>query len=129
MREEGSVLPLVAGFLSIVILATLGTSAVISAEILGVRLQGIADAAVLAGHDASNQTGQPQKAELDESLQQFLANAPSTKRITLRSVSVKTTGQVSQVTLCATWSDQLQALNRKFAEVCRTAEAKSFFDF
>lgn len=126
MNDRGSALPLLAGYLSIVLLASLGTAAVISAESLGIRLQGIADAAVLAGHEQTNQRGVPQEQALKLYVKNFLSTAPSAHKLTFTQVQVFAEGDYSTVKVCATWQDSLGVLARKYAEVCRKARAKSF---
>lgn len=126
MSDRGSVLPLLAGYLAILLLSSFGTAAVISAESLGVRLQGIADAAVLAGHDAANHRGIPDQGTLNQYVREFLATAPSVKRVRFTKVSVSVTGEISEVTICAFWQEMLGVLDAKYAQVCRFAQAKSF---
>lgn len=126
MSDRGSVLPLLAGYLAILLLSSFGTAAVISAESLGVRLQGIADAAVLAGHEAASHRGVPDPGALNQYVREFLATAPSVEGVRFTKVSVSVKGEISKVTLCAFWQDMLGVLDAKNAQVCRSAQAKSF---
>lgn len=126
MNERGSALPLLAGYLSILLMASLGTAAVLSAESLGIRLQGIADAAVLAGHEQTNQRGVPHDSDLRLYVKNFLETAPSTHKLTFTDIQAFAEGEFSNVKVCATWQDSLGVLARKYAEVCRMARAKSF---
>lgn len=122
-------MPLLAGYLSIILLSAFGVTAVISAQIMNVRIQAIADAAVLAGHEAAQQRGFPNKNSLEDEVKNFLAKAPSVNRIQIASIATSTNGAVSKVTICAKWLEPFELLDRKLAIICRSAEAKSFLVF
>jgi hypothetical protein len=121
--DTGSIAPLVAGYLALILLTILGSAALGVSMIAVNRVQAVADAAVLYAHDRSITRGIPSKNNLLARSREFLAAAPSAKRIGILGVKVSVSGAVSELELCA----QVQnPLNLGTISVCRTARAESF---
>lgn len=121
--DSGSIAPLVAGYLALILLTILGSAAVGVSMIAVNRVQAVADAAVLFAHDRSISRGIPDEGVLLAKSREFLATAPSAKRIGLVGVQVRVSGAISELELCA----QVQnPLNLGFISVCRIARAESF---
>ena len=72
MSDRGSVAPLIAGYLALILLAAFGAVAVGAGIIAGHRIQGVADFAVLYSHDRSVVAGIPDSSSLKLQLQDFL---------------------------------------------------------
>ena len=121
--DSGSIAPLVAGYLALILLTILGSAAVGVSMIAVNRVQAVADAAVLFAHDRSISRGIPDEGVLLAKSREFLATAPSAKRIGTVGVEVRVSGAISELELCA----QVQnPLNLGFISVCRIARAESF---
>lgn len=121
--DEGTIAPLVAAYLALIVMVILLSANVVSAMAYSHRVQGVADAAVIYGHDRSLLAGRPQLASLRSSINTFLAAAPSAKRLDLVVVNVSVSGDSSELELCA----QLEyPLTLGVGVVCRKASAKSF---
>jgi hypothetical protein len=121
--DSGSIAPLVAGYLALIILTILGSAAVGVSMIAVNRVQAVADAAVLYAHDRSITRGIPNQTALLARSKEFLANAPSAKRISIESVSVRVSGAISELELCAVVQNPLFPARQSF---CRVARAESF---
>lgn len=122
-HDDGTIAPLVAGYLALIVMAVLLSTNVVSAMAYSHRLQGVADAAIVFGHDRSLVAGRPQLASLRNSINTFLQTAPSAKRLNLVVVNVSTSGAKSELQLCA----QLRyPLTLGSGTLCRKASAQSF---
>lgn len=124
MSERGSVAPLVAGYLALILLMLFGSAAVGLSIIATNRVQAVADAAVLFGHDRSITRGIPSESGLQREVAIFLQQAPSARRINIVYTRSTVTGAISQVELCARVSNPLWEAHQIL--VCRTARAESF---
>lgn len=125
LREErGTVAPLVAGYLALILLTLFGSAAVGVSLIASNRVQGIADATVLFAHDRSVTRGIPNQSQLQFHAAQFLSAAQSVRRITVRSYQLSAVGAVSTLTLCAGVQNPLWILGEM--TMCRQARAESF---
>ena len=122
-NDRGSIAPLVAGYLALIILTILGSAAVGLSMIAVNRVQAVADAAVLYAHDRSVTRGIPSQSTLRLKAQEFLITAPSAKRIGVSSIQVRVSGAVSELELCARVANPLSL---GAIEVCRVAKAESF---
>lgn len=121
--DRGSIAPLVAGYLALIILTILGSAAVGISMIAVNRVQAVADAAVLYAHDRAVVRGIPNQGVALQKAREFLANAPSAKRVGVVGVQVRVAGAISELELCA----QVQnPLNLGAISVCRIARAESF---
>ena len=121
--DTGSIAPLVAGYLALILLTILGSAAVGVSMIAVNRVQAVADATVLYAHDRSITRGIPSENNLLARSREFLVTAPSAKRIGIVGVQVSVSGAVSELELCA----QVQnPLNLGAISVCRIARAESF---
>jgi len=122
-RDEGTIAPLVAAYLALITTVVLLSSNVVAAMAFAHRVQGVADSAVVYGHDRSLLAGRPQLAELRHSVEVFLRAAPSAKRLDIVVLNVSATGARSEVELCA----QLNyPLSLGSGVVCKKATAQSF---
>ena len=121
--DSGSVAPLVSGYLALILLTILGSAAVGVSMIAVNRVQAVADAAVLYAHDRAVTRGIPNHEFLLARSREFLATAPSAKRIGVVGVQVRVSGAISELELCA---EVQNALNLGVISVCRSARAESF---
>jgi hypothetical protein len=121
--DQGSIAPLVAGYLALIILTILGSAAVGISMIAVNRVQAVADAAVLYAHDRSITRGIPNQATLLANSREFLSSAPSARRIWVESVAVRVSGAISELELCAVVENPLFPARNGF---CRIARAESF---
>lgn len=129
MNERGSVAPLIAGFLSLILLAMLLAISSLTALVTSQRVQGLADAAVIYAHDQSNSKGATNLKLLDQKVLEFLNKAPSVRALKLTSVSSWVENQASVLRICAIWQDPLLIQNLPSREICKVAKAKSFVVF
>lgn len=125
MKDQGSIAPLIATYLSILLLSVLGFSLVATAMLAGNRIQGVADYAVLYGHDRSIRAGIPQEQKLNSEIKKFIAQAESAERLEITLVNTSVEGEISNVRLCARFKDTL-GLGFASMIICREASAKSF---
>lgn len=122
-RDSGTIAPLIACYLALLVMVILLSSNVVSAMAFSHRVQGVADAAVVYGHDRSLLAGIPQRTTLRSQVNNFLSNAPSAKRLDIVVVNITTAGPKSELELCA----QLEyPLSLGSGVVCRSATAQSF---
>jgi len=98
--EEGTIAPLVAIYLSIILLAVIGSVAVITA-------------------------GVPSQAELSRQVALFLRAAPSAERLVIVSASAQVSADTSTLRLCARYQNPL-GIGLNSAIICRESKAKSF---
>jgi hypothetical protein len=125
VSEKGSIAPLIASYLAILLLASLGVSIVATAMLAGNRVQGVADYAVLYGHDRSIRAGIPQEQKLKAEVASFVSNAESAQRLEIVRLESVVEGAVSKVRLCARFRDSF-GLGFDSMVICREASAKSF---
>jgi hypothetical protein len=126
MNEKGSILPLVSGYLALVLMIVFGASSVISAHVIALRIQGVADAAVLFGHDQANLNSMPDAMQLESAVESFLREALSAQELSITKTITKALKAESSLVLCAKWQDPLARLQFAPIEICRAASAKSF---
>ena len=124
-REEGSIAPLIATYLALVILMTLGTSAVGVGLIAKNRIQGVADAAILFAHDKSVVRGIPRGPQAQSEANWFLNHAPSAQRIEILSHRIWVTDDVSHLELCARYRN-LFGVGVSSVPICVSSNAQSF---
>lgn len=125
MSEQGSVAPLVATYLALILLSLLGLLSVATAMLASHRIQGVADFAVLFGHDRSVIAGIPQPAKLRQQVSAFVNTAQSAKELEITKLQTWVEDGVSNVKLCARFQDGF-GLPLSSMEICRQASAKSF---
>lgn len=128
MKDEGTIAILVATYVSIVLITVLGFASVGIAILAGHRIQGVADFAVLYGHDRSVRSGIPDQSLLDSHVRNFLALSASADRIDLVEVKNWVTGDTSNTRICARYKDLL-GFEINSLTICREASAKSFLVF
>jgi len=122
-QDNGTIAPLVAAYLALLVSVTLLSSNVVAAMAFAHRVQGVADAAAVYGHDRALTAGIPSQAPLRSAVEVFLQSAPSAKRLDIVALNVDANGPKSVVELCA----QLQyPLTLGAGVVCKQASAQSF---
>lgn len=126
MSDQGSVLPLVSGYLALILITIFGASTVISAHLLALRIQGIADAAVLYGHDQAQTSIIAATNKLEIAVEEFLREAMSARELEVTNFATKATQDESYVVLCAKWQDPFRRFQFLSLDLCREARAKSF---
>lgn len=122
-HDSGTIAPLVAGYLALVVMAILLGANVISAMAYSHRLQGVVDAAVIYGHDRALRAGVPNPNLLSSNVRAFLELAPSARRLELMVINPRVKGSRSELELCAIFQYPL-ALDS--GVVCKSATAESF---
>lgn len=124
MSERGSIAPLIAGYLALILLAAFSAVAVGAAMIAGHRIQGVADFAVLYSHDRAVVAGIPDENLLRPQLQDFLARATSAKSLEIVLAEIAATGEVSELRLCARYREVLFGIDSYL--ICKDSRAKSY---
>ena len=121
--DEGTIAPLVAGYLALLMMVGLLASNVVAAMSFANRLQGFTDLAVIYAHERALRIGIPQQGLIQTELSKFLSQAPSAKRIVLHSTKVSIQGPVSTLEFCAKFSFPLSPGG---VVICKQARAQSF---
>ena len=121
--DRGSIAPLVAGYLTLILLTIFGSAAVGVSMIAVNRVQAVADATVLFAHDRSITRGIPNQQGLRTAAAEFLSTAPSAERIAVNSVNLRVSGAISELELCASVANPL---GLGAMEICRVSRAESF---
>ena len=124
MSDRGSVAPLIAGYLALILLAAFGAVAVGAGIIAGHRIQGVADFAVLYSHDRSVVPGIPDSSSLKLQLQDFLGRASSAQSLEIVVAEIAVVDEVSQLRLCARYREVLFGLDSYL--ICKNSRAKSY---
>ena len=124
MSDRGSVAPLIAGHLALILLAAFGAVAVGAGIIAGHRIQGVADFAVLYSHDRSVVAGIPDPSSLKLQLQDFLGRATSAQSLEIVVAEIAVVDEVSQLRLCARYREVLFGLDSYL--ICKNSRAKSY---
>lgn len=124
MSERGSVAPLVAGYLALILLTLIGSAAVGVSMIAANRVQAVADAAVLYAHDRSITRGIPNQTSLQREVAVFLQQAPSAKRVEVASSRALVVGTISSLELCAKVRNPLWESHQIL--ICKSSRAESF---
>ena len=115
----------VATYLSLLILAIIGSSAVVTALVASNRVQGVADMAVLYAHDRAVTNGMPNKNLLVAGVGEFLRSAESAKRLEIVAISAAVESAESSLGLCARYQNPL-GVGINSAVICRSSRAESF---
>ncbi len=121
--DSGTIAPLVAGYLALLVMVFLMASNVISTQVFASRLQGLTDLAVVYAHERSLRVGKPQTTEFREHLAHYLSNAPTAKAMAIEIVNLKISGSRSTLELCAVFEFPLAPGN---GVICRESSAESF---
>lgn len=121
--ETGTIAPLVAGYLSLLLLVSISAANVVSAMVFSNRIQGVVDSAVVYGHERSLRVGIPQPATLKAEITKFLQTAPSARGLEVESFSATTLGSKSELELCATVN--LPVSPRRVL-ICKRSSAQSY---
>jgi hypothetical protein len=123
LSDAGSIAPLVAGYLALVVMVSLMATNVIAAMAMSHKVQGVADAAVVYAHERSLRVGIPMSARLNQQLGDFLSSAPSATRLNLVSAKIQVQGASSILVLCSRF--QLP-LSQESVTICKEAKAQSY---
>ncbi len=121
--DSGTIAPLVAGYLSLLVMVFLMASNVIATQVFASRLQGLTDLAVVYAHERSLKIGRPQAAEFREYLSHYLANAPVAKAMSVEVINLEISGPRSNLELCAVFKLPLAPGS---GAICREGSAESF---
>lgn len=124
MSERGSIAPLIAGYLALILLTLLGSAAVGVSMVATNRVQAVADAAVLYAHDRSIRRGIPNEETLRAKAQEFLSLAPSAQRLQVVGVNAYVSGAISNLEICARVPNPLWSAHQ--ISVCKISRAESF---
>lgn len=125
MSDRGTIAPLVASYLGLILLMFLGVSSVGLTLVAANRVQGVADYALLFAHDRSALAGIPSDAQLRVELEHFLASADSAKQLEITGLRHWVLGDTSHLELCARHRNLL-GVGLRSVEVCRSAAARSY---
>jgi hypothetical protein len=124
VSDRGSVAPLVAGYLALILLAAFGAVAVGAGLIAGHRIQGVADFAVLYSHDRAVVAGIPEVSALRRELQYFLNWASSAQSLEIVVAEIAAADEVSELRLCARYREVIFGLDSYL--ICKNSRAKSY---
>jgi hypothetical protein len=124
VSDRGSVAPLVAGYLALILLAAFGAVAVGAGIIAGHRIQGVADFAALYSHDRAVVAGTPEVSALRRELQYFLSRARSAQSLQIVVAEIGAVDEVSELRLCARYREVLFGLDSYL--ICKSSRAKSY---
>lgn len=125
MSDRGSVAPLIATYLALILMVMLGVSAVGLTMVASNRLQGVADYAVLFAHDRSTIAGIPDENELRGQLAVFFSSAPSAGEVEIASIQSWVSDDVSSLRICGRFRNLLR-IGLPSTLICREAAAKSY---
>lgn len=125
MKDTGSIVILLATYLSIILLSVIGFASVGMTMLAAHRIQGVADFAVLYGHDRSVRAGKPVAGQLNVEVKRFLSSAQSAERLQVISADSWVAGEISHLRICARYQDLL-GLRIDSLTICRESAAKSF---
>ncbi len=125
MNERGTIAVLLSTYLSIILLSIVGFASVGIAVLAAHRVQGVADFAVIYGHDRAVRAGKPNPIRLDAEIRAFLSQSEAARRLELVSVDSWVTADDSNVRVCARYQD-LFGLRISSMTICRQAAARSF---
>ena len=122
--DKGTIAPLVAIYLSIILLAAFGSVSAIAALVASNRVQGVADMAILYAHDSSVTSSIPNQAKLSYEIVLFLQRAPSAQRLIIVSAAAQVNADTSTPRMCARYQNPL-GVGVDSAIICRESKAKS----
>jgi hypothetical protein len=109
----------------LILLSLLGLLSIATAMLASHRVQGVADFAVLFGHDRSVIAGIPEAAKLRKQVSLFIEKAQSAKALEITNLQTWVDDGISHVRLCARFQDSF-GLQVTSMTICRQASAKSF---
>ena len=124
-EDSGTIAPLVAIYLALIMLVLMGSASVGTALIAKNRIQGVSDFAVLYGHDQSSVRGKPVRSELQNYVDRFLTLSQSAKKLELVSRRVWVMEEISNLELCARYRN-LFGIGVSSGVICAKSAAKSF---
>jgi hypothetical protein len=110
--------------LALILYLLIGGSALALSLISQNRIQGVADSALLYGHDKAQSKGLPNQGKLEDSIIWFLETAPSAKQLQILSVGVSVSGRTSSLELCAEHRDLMGWF--PLGRICKISRAESF---
>lgn len=125
MNDRGSIAPLIASYLALLLVTAFGVTSVGLAMVAGNRIQGVADYAILYAHDRSTLAGIPSAAQLQLELSHFLAGANSVEKVAVSQIDAWVQGERSHLRICARHQDLL-GLGFRSILICKESAAKSY---
>lgn len=125
MNDQGSITPLIASYLALMLLTAFGVTAVGLAMVAGNRIQGIVDYAILYAHDRSTLAGVPTLTELEREVSHFLSGAQSARGVEIVNVRTWIEGDESHLRICGRHQDLL-GVGIGSVLICKEAAAKSY---
>ncbi len=99
-QDNGTIAPLIAGYLALLAMTFLLSANVVSAMALANRLQGVADLGLIYAHERSLRVGEPVLGPLRSNLDHYLGNIRA-KGLEIQSVRASVAGPKSRLELCA----------------------------
>ena len=123
--DQGTIAPLIASYLALILLAIIGSTAVVMALVAANRVQGVSEMAILYAHDRAVVAGIPDSDELRIQAGLFLSAAPSAQKLELVQFDTRVQADRSTIRLCARYRNPL-GIGVDSAIICREANAKSF---
>ena len=121
-QDDGTIAPMVAGYLALLILTFILSANVVSAMALANRLQGVADLGLIYAHERSLRVGAPQLAALRDNLNHYLANIAASG-LEIQSSRAAVSGARSTLELCA--KVRLPISTRRQL-ICKRSSAQSY---
>ncbi len=122
VQDKGTIAPLIAGYLALLILVFMLSANVVSAMALANRLQGVADLGLIYAHERSLRVGNPQLAALRTNLDHYLNNIAASG-LEMQTVRVFVSGPRSTVEICARVRLPLSLENHM---ICKRSSAQSY---
>jgi len=123
--DRGTIAPLIAIYLAIILLSVFGSVAVVTALVAANRVQGVAEMTVLYAHDRAVENGVPDQALLRPAAAKFLSLAPSVRKLSIIGFNTRVDFESSKLRLCARYINPL-GVGVDSAIICREASARSF---
>ncbi|SCX09220.1 hypothetical protein [Candidatus Aquiluna sp. UB-MaderosW2red] len=123
--DKGTIAPYIAGLLALMLFTILGSVTVGTSLIAANRIQAVADAAIVYGHDRAHKKGIPNESKLRVEIAIFMQAAPSAKRLTALSYRAEITGEYSNLEVCARFVNPI-GIGVNSGLICRSSKAKSF---
>jgi hypothetical protein len=121
-QDSGTIAPLIAGYLALIIMVFMLSANVVSATALANRLQGVADLGLIYAHERSLRVGEPQLSALRTNLDHYLKNIAASG-LEMQTIRASVLGPRSTLEICARVSLPL-TLERHL--ICKRSSAQSY---
>lgn len=123
--DSGTIAPYIAGLLALTLFTILGSITVGTSLIASNRIQAVADAAVIYGHDRAHKKGIPMASLLRQEVAIFMQSAPSVRRLTALSYQAQVDREYSSLKVCARFVNPI-GIGANSGQICKNSRAKSF---